>query len=243
MALLRVDPSCASYRDSLGCLPLHYACSNERSSPGLIAALIAAYPEAAQEADMDGRLPLHRLLQPSFIPASLSTTNHIKITKWDMDISDNPAYQSKNTATKKPAAQAGNRYYSLARIRGDVCSVTVELIACTEDSFPISFGLAEIGKLKESVGFGTDKETWGILEPKADDSCNVGSAGSVLCKFRKLRVGDKFNIKYSRVEGKASLKINDGELFQEFQIHEPGSGSDKAYVMGTASHDVSNDDG
>jgi ankyrin repeat protein len=239
MALLRVNPSCASYRDSHGCLPLHCACSNSRASPGLIAALISAYSEATQEADRDGRLPLHRLLKPSFYPPdSLNKDSHVLITKWDMDISDNSAYQSKNTATKKPVAQAGNSYSSLARVRGDVCALTVELVGYTENIFPISFGLADKDRLNGSPIFGSKKESWGILQTSVDDMGIVGSAGTDLCKFRKMRVGEKFNIKYSRVEGKAWLKINDGELFQEFQIHKPGSG--EAYVMGTTSRSVSN---
>jgi hypothetical protein len=188
---------------------------------------------------MDGRLPLHRLLKPSIYPDRSDATNELVISKWDIDISDKELeYSEANTAARRPDA-AGNNLAALARITGELRTLTATLVTSSPGDAPMSFGIAQSDVLAAgSPNFGREYATWGITELPSDDKGSVGGSGAILCKFRKLRGGDKFNIKYNRVEGKASLKINDGELFQEFQLHEPG-GCRGDYVMGAGYYCVS----
>lgn len=64
--LIKAHPDAVRQRDeAMQRLPIHWALAS-LASPGVVSALLEAYPECVYEADCEGRLPLVRLFRVSF---------------------------------------------------------------------------------------------------------------------------------------------------------------------------------
>ena len=62
-ALIRADPTSASYVDKQGNLPIHYICERENTPLDFIRTVFRAYPRCLSIKDKDGNTPLHSAVE------------------------------------------------------------------------------------------------------------------------------------------------------------------------------------
>ena len=62
-ALIRADPTSASYVDKQGNLPIHYVCERENTPLDFIRTVFRAYPKCLSIKDKDGNTPLHSAVE------------------------------------------------------------------------------------------------------------------------------------------------------------------------------------
>ena len=170
------------------------------------------------------------------IPAGETST----VEKWDRSLSDQELQFTADDTTARRPGGASSYPASLVSIPSSCGSIslTAVLTQASTASNAMSFGIARRGFRKSGTsGFGGTSGSWGINENnRATDSggCILsygGSSKEEKRRFRKMKQGDVFCLRYERALGRAWLFINGSELVQEFKIHEPGE-SDVELVLG-----------
>lgn len=145
------------------------------------------------------------------------------IQKWVPEISDTDLLFSNNDTCAKRPGNVSCYPAALVPIDSPSCAITMVLQESPIGPNSMSIGIAKANFPRNgSDGMGPTSHSWGLIESRSSGDGKIYSNRRHVSTFRKMVDGDSFAMRYERSQGKAWLIINNNELIQEFDVHEPG---------------------